>query len=101
ELSSSGSPVRAALLSVFGHQISFNVSRFSDLVVLPFFDVLNDEACGRISAFAKKHGLDRERTLFKVHPRSQVPSRRWPCDGLNVETGTYPIELLLLLGHEF
>ena len=103
ELSSPGSSARAALLSVFGHHISFNVSRFSSLVVLPFFDVLDDETCGRISAFALKHGLDRERTLFKLHPRTQVPSRRWqkPCYGLNVETGTYPIELLLLLGHEF
>ena len=103
ELSSASSPARAVLLSVFEHQISFDVSRFSVLVVLPFFDVLADETCGRISEFAKKHGLDLDRTLFKIHPRTRVPSKRWqkPCDGLNIETGTYPIELLISLGHEF
>jgi len=103
ELSSAGTETQKVLLSVFGHQISYDVSQFSSLVILPFIDVLTDEVCDQISAFAKKYGLYTDRTLFKIHPRTRVPSSlsKKACNKLNIETGRYPVELLLLLGHEF
>jgi hypothetical protein len=98
ELSAPGSAVQAAMQSVFGHQISHDVTQFSTLVVLPFSDALDETSCARIAAFVAARGLDPARTLFKIHPRTRVAA---PCAGLSIETGTYPIELLLLFGHQF
>jgi hypothetical protein len=103
ELSDQGSSASAVVLSIFEHQISFDVLKYSTLVVLPYIEILDDEMYRHISAFAKKHGLNTDHTLFKTHPRTQIPSR---CcsnldEGLNIETAIYPIEILLLFDHEF
>jgi hypothetical protein len=102
ELSAAGSPVQAAHLSVFGHQILHEVSDFSTLAVLPFVETLDGPACDQLRGFLARHDLDPARTLFKIHPRTRVPADQAGAGaGLSIETGTYPIELLLLSGHMF
>lgn len=101
-LSTSSSAAQAAMRAVFGHQISFDVTRFSTLVVLPYVDVLSPQTCATFSDFLENQGLAPDQTLFKIHPRTRVPADMSSiAHDLNIETGTYPIELLLLFDHQF
>ncbi len=102
-LIASGTKAQATIKAVFGAQISLDITRFSTLVVLPFFEILAQEERRKIVRFAQMHKLALERTLFKIHPRTSVPSDlSLPTgEGLWIETGTYPVELLLTTGHTF